>query len=84
MPGNRPPSAIPRMARTAKKLPKFLTKPRHMVMIPHIAVKRGSQIFGVIFLRTRLEGSSLLMIEDISSIRILDTFVTFDELALKG
>jgi hypothetical protein len=33
--------------------------PRHIVTIPHMTVKAGSQIFGEILLRTRLLGISL-------------------------
>lgn len=59
MPGRRPPSAIPSKARTATKPAKFCTNPKHMVMMPQIAVKNGSQIFGDAFLSTRLLGNSL-------------------------
>lgn len=38
---------------------KLVTKPRHMVRIPHNAVKSGSHIFGDIFFNTRLDGISL-------------------------
>lgn len=59
MPGSRPPSARPRIVRTARKLAGLRTKPRHMVMVPQVAVSVGSQIFGVNLLMIKLDGSSL-------------------------
>lgn len=59
MPGKRPPSAIPSNARTATKLAKFCTNPKHMVIIPQTTVNNGNQIFGDAFLRMRLLGTSL-------------------------
>ena len=59
MPGNNPPSAQPSNARTVTNDAKLVTKPRHIVKIPHTAVKSGSQIFGDIFFSTRFDGSSL-------------------------
>jgi hypothetical protein len=59
VPGRLPPSAIPSNARTATKEPKFFTNPRHMVRVPHTAVKSGSQILGDTFFKTRLLGISL-------------------------
>jgi hypothetical protein len=61
MPGSNPPSAIPNKALTATKPAKFCTNPRHIVMIPQIAVKNGSQSLGDAFFSTKLLGSSLYM-----------------------
>lgn len=41
------------------KLPTFRTKPRHIVIIPHVTVKSGSHILGVMCFSTRLDGNSL-------------------------
>ena len=60
IPGRRPPSAIPSSARTAAKLPKLRTNPRHMVIMPQTAVSAGSHIFGEAFLMIRLLGTSLI------------------------
>lgn len=62
IPGSKPPSITPKRHRTATKLPKPRTNPRHMVMIPHRAVINGSQIFGDAFLIIRLLGSSLSLV----------------------
>lgn len=62
MPGNNPPSAMPKRARTAIKLPGPVTNPRHMVMIPHRAVRHGRRILGETFFRSRLLGSSLHLV----------------------
>lgn len=60
IPGSNPPSATPNRARTAAKLAKLRTKPRHMVIMPQTAVSAGSHIFGDAFLMIRLLGTSLL------------------------
>lgn len=49
----------PSTARTATKLPKLRTKPRHMVTRPHAQVRAASHTRGVSRLRMRLEGISL-------------------------
>jgi hypothetical protein len=59
MPGNKPPSATPKSARTVTNDAKFDTNPRHMVSMPQTAVSNGSHIFGDIFFSTRFDGSSL-------------------------
>lgn len=59
MPGKSPPSAIPSSARTAAKDENPVTNPRHIVKIPHTAVRVGSQILGETFFSTKLLGSSL-------------------------
>lgn len=59
MPGNRPPSATPRSARTDTNEAKPVTKPKHIVRIPQTAVSAGNQIFGDTFFRTKFDGSSL-------------------------
>lgn len=59
IPGKRPPSVMPRIARTATKPAKFWMKPRHIATMPHEKANKGSQIEGVIRFRTKFEGSSL-------------------------
>ena len=67
MPGSKPPSATPSKALTPTNDPKPLRKPRQSVRAPQTLVRRGSQIFGESFLRTRLLGSSLLCVSLISA-----------------
>lgn len=60
IPGSSPPSAVPKRARTTTKPAKLRTKPKHIVKMPQIIVRKGSQTLGEAFLMTRLLGSSLI------------------------